>query len=334
MEREGRVVPATLVTPVGVPSPPAWVALHGITRPGRSHPGLQRFTRAVAAAGVATIVPEVPEWRELLLRPDLTAATVTAGIAGLRETGIAVDRPVGVVGFSFGAPHAIATASHPELASEIGAVASFGGYADLEATLRFMMFGHHEWGGCTHRLLPDPYGRWIVAGNFLTHVPGFDEAGDVAAALLELGRISGDVGAYAWDPVYDPSIREMRARVAAPRRPLFDEFATESTSRRPDVDPEWPSRLAAAARSVVPSIDPVETLGEPQAPVTILHGFRDNLIPFSEAHRLGRVAGGADTTVTVTRLFGHSGQDELRLGEALRELPPFARTLGRLLYMV
>ena len=34
-----------------------------------------------------------------------------------------------------------------------------------------------------YRMDPDPYGRWIVGGNYLTRIPGLEDAGDVASAL-------------------------------------------------------------------------------------------------------------------------------------------------------
>ena len=70
VDRDGTPVPTTLLTP-GSPAPnlPAWIILHGITRPGRAHRQLVRFTRALAETGCAVLVPEVPEWRALDLCP-------------------------------------------------------------------------------------------------------------------------------------------------------------------------------------------------------------------------------------------------------------------------
>lgn len=332
--RGGLDVPATIMRPADDPDPPAWVVLHGITRPGRAHAQLLRFTRSVATAGVATIVPDVPEWRELQLRPDLSAPTVMAGLDGLRAAGLSSNRPVGVIGFSFGAPHAIAAAGQPALANNIGGVAGFGGYLDLESTFAFMMSGHHVHEGESHRVHPDPYGRWIVAANCLTAIPECADAADVAEALHTLGAHSGDVGAVASDPIYDPVIREVRERVAPERRAIFDQFATASTDVAPEPDRDWPALLAAAARSLDPRIDPATQLADTPCPVTLLHGYRDNLIPFSEAYRLSEAIGRPDTSVTVTRLFGHSAQDPVRIGEALRAIPAFTRALARILSMV
>ena len=108
--RGDRTVPATLLHPTRrIRRPfPAWILLHGATVPGRDHPQLVRFARSVAHTGAAVMVPEVPEWKALQLAPGLTTPTVRAAVPALRGVPGVADRPVGLVGFSFGAPHAIA----------------------------------------------------------------------------------------------------------------------------------------------------------------------------------------------------------------------------------
>lgn len=336
LDREGVAVPATIVRPEGPERGlPAWIVMHGITRPGRAHTQLRRFTRAVASAGIASIIPEVPEWRELRLAPHLSTPTISAAVRGLRDTGLARDAPLGLVGFSFGAPHAIVSASHPTLSGDIAGVCGFGGYCRLDTTFRFMMSGRHEWAGESFRLEPDPYGRWIVAANYLAAIPGHEDATDVADGLRELAACAGDVGASSWDPVYDPVIERIRDGIAGERRPLFDRFA-----QRSDVPPNLEEHsalaeaLAEAARAIDPMIDSAAALSEVDAPLSILHGRSDHLIPFTEAYRMREVLRTADPEVTVTRLFGHSAQDAFPFASALRELPMFARAIDRVLRLV
>lgn len=340
LDRGGVDVPATVVRPAGaVRDRPAWIVMHGITRPGRAHAQLVRFTQAIASAGITTIVPEVPEWRELRLIPHLSSPTIRAAIDGLLHAGLAPDRPMGVVGFSFGAPHAIASAADPDLKERIGGACGFGGYGDIESTFRFMMSGRHEWGGVQHSLRPDPYGRWIVAANYLTAVPDHADATDVADALRRLAAFAGDEGAASWDPVYDPMIVELRASIAEERRALFDLFARPSnTPEGSTADVESPAELAEglalASRSVDPGVDPTSALAHVEEPVSLLHGRKDHLIPFTEAYRLQAALTSTRPDVTVTRLFGHSAQDSFPFGKAFREVPAFVAAIDRVLRLV
>lgn len=337
LDRDGVQVPATLVRPRRtMERVPAWVVMHGVTRPGRAHQQLVRFTRAVASAGLAAIVPEVPEWRALRLAPDLSRPTVAAAIAGLRDTGIVRDEPVGVIGFSFGAPHAIAVGGDPILSDLVGGVCGFGGYCGLESTFRFMMTGRHEWRGERYVHRPDPYGRWIVGANYLTAVPEYQDAVDVADALRALATHVGDLGAPSWDPANDAAILEVRAEVHESRRDLFDAFAptSEASPAAHEDAAGLAEDLAHAARQLHPQLDPTPALAEVHVPTHLLHGRMDHLIPFTETFRLNEALTSVQARLTITRIFGHSAQDRFPLARALSEIPRFLKALDGLMRAV
>ena len=220
MDRSDGVVPATLFLPPSRHRPlPGWVVLHGVTRPGREHPAIQRFARALASTGAAVLMPEIPEWASLRLAPERAVPTILASILALSARPETEAGDIGLVGFSFGAPQALVAASDPSVAGHLSGVFGFGGYRDLAETLRFQMTGHFRWQGEDLYLRPDPYGRWVVAGNLLTAVPEYSDAEDVSAALLELATIAGDRRVEAWDASFDPVKESLRARIATPRRP-------------------------------------------------------------------------------------------------------------------
>jgi len=308
-------IPATLITPRRLDGAiPAWVVLHGITRPGRTHKQLVRFTHAVASGGCAVLVPEVPEWRELDLAPGLTLPTVRAALGYLEDFGVsAKEGGVGLLGFSFGAPQAIAASGDPSVRARVSGVAGFGGYCDLERTVAFQFTGRHDWAGEKHHLRPDPYGRWIVGANYLTAIPGLEDHEDVARGLRRLAAAAGDRGIPSWAPDLDRDKQEVRAGLPERAHEVFDLFAPHS-SRDPDpvAGREMAHALAAAGRSVDPYVEPAPQFPDVPGPVHLLHGRQDHLIPFSEALRLeGALPPGVVVSATVTRLFGHSAQDPL-----------------------
>ena len=333
LDRNGTAAPATLVRPRNSSRDlPAWVVMHGITRPGRAHEQLVRFTRALAHAGIATIIPDVPEWRDLDLAPGLTTPSIAAAVQWLRGSGVVRDEPIGVVGFSFGAPHVIAAWADARVCDDIGAACGFGGYCSMRRTFHFMMTGQHNTGSTTEYLRPDPYGRWIVAANYLPFVPGHEDATDVAEALRTLAKHAGDVGAASWDPIYGPKIDELRRSVAEERRTLFDLFAPRSGAPVADAEAAaMGEQLEEAARRTEPAIDPTPALAEVTGTVHLIHGRRDHLIPYSESELLASTLSGGTPRLTVTRLFGHSAQDPFPLFASAVEIPRFARALGEVL---
>ena len=333
IDRDGTPLRATLVRPA-VPSRdvPAWVVMHGITLPGRFHAQLVRFTRALAHAGIATIVPDVPEWRHLKLRPDLSVPSIAASVRWLRNSALIRDEPIGVVGFSFGAPHAIGAWADPKLRDEIGAACGFGGYCSLRHTFRFMMTGRYNIGGKEAYLKPDPYGRWVVAANYLTAVPGWEEATDVAEALRTLACHAGEIGATSWHALYDPIIHDLRGSIAKERQNLFDLFAPGSKADSPRHEAFLiGEQLEEAARLTDPALDPTSALGAVKGTVHLLHGRMDHLIPYSESQSLATALRGASPRLTITRLFNHSAQDAIPTWRSVVEIPRFGRALGSVL---
>ncbi len=339
LDRGDRQIPATLLTPAGVRRPlPGWVVLHGSSRPGRFHPVLLRFARSLASARVAVLVPEVPEWRDLRLAPELTTPTGRTALGALEEAAATGPGPFGLVGVSFGCPQVLIAAAQPDLAPRLAGVAGFGGYCDLPRILRFQMSGFHEWKGREYQASPDPYARWIIGGNHLTSVPEYSDAEDVAQALWHLAMEAGERRIPAWEDSYDPIKEELRRGIAQQRRWLFDLFAAP-TGVEPDPEAirEFVPRLAVAAEKASPLMNPMPFLKKIKPQVKLLHGKRDRLMPYTETLRLqGCFPEEKGVEATITDLFAHSDQGE-RLHSIRAEAQEglkFTGALKRVLAMV
>jgi pimeloyl-ACP methyl ester carboxylesterase len=306
---EGEDRDATLFLPETRRPAPGFVVLHGLTVPGRHHTSLRRFAQSMAAAGAVVMVPDVPAWREL--RIDTKAAGETIAAALRHVASLPQVRPdgVGVVGFSFGATQALITAADPSLHGVLRGVVGFGGYCDLGRSVRSMMTGEHEWNGVHERLDPDPYGRWIIVGNYLTRVPGYEHMEAVRAAAHELAVEAGRLGKYAGDADYDPLKATIRARLSPDEQRIWDSVAPPAGQGPADVD--FARRLAAdfaaAALDMDPGLDPRPHLPHVRARVVLAHGLEDRLVPYTESLRLfERLPPATRPTVTITRLFAHS----------------------------
>jgi pimeloyl-ACP methyl ester carboxylesterase len=338
IERGDRSVPATLYYPDHLPAPvPGWVVLHGVTRPGRHHPTLLRFVRALAGTGAAVLVPEIPEWRELCLAPDEAGATIRTSVLHLAERGEALPDRIGVMGFSLGVPQVLLAATDPSLRGRLRGVAGFGGYGDLDRTIHFLFRGEHEWEGRVHETDPDPYGRWIVGGNYLTRVAGFEDAGDVAHALLSLAREAGDLQVGAWEACYDSVKEGLIKEIHPSRHDLFRAFAPPTGHAPPkELSSMLVPVLADAARAAAPHAEPGSFLERISVPVRLVHGRGDRLIPFSETLRMAEAfPSTADIRVYLTGLFAHSQMDSAAGAEGgVEEQLHFLRILSDLLMLV
>jgi dienelactone hydrolase len=337
--RDGSPVSATLFLPAtprhGLPG---WIALGGVSRMGRFHPQLVRFARALAATGAGVLVPDVPEWRRLRVSPRATAPTLRGCIEAMANQPEIDTGKYGLIGFSFGAPQVAVAAARDELADHVAGIVLFGGYCSLLRTLTYQLTGCHEWEGCDYTGSPDPYGRYIVASNYLTDVPGYEDAGDVAEALHRLAEAASDHRIKAWEPFHDEMILELRASLPARRRDLFDDFARTSASTRgtrPEAG-DLAEKLAEACGRVDPLLEPLGDLGRVDLPTQLIHGRGDRLIPFTEGLRLmDGLPAHARRGATVTRLFDHSSDTApTSLATRVVETAAFLRALNRLIATV
>ena len=340
IERSGRKLPASLLLPraaarraaaAAARRPiPVWVVLHGITRAGRGHPYLDRFARAVASTGHAALVPEIPEWREIELSTEATASTVAASLRALEGRPGLDGRQVGLVGFSFGAPQAIIAAADPALAGRVAGVVAFGGYCSVEESARFQFTGVHELDGRQESLAPDPYARWVVGANYLTRIPGHEDACRVAEALRALAAYTGDNDLLATDPELEPERLRLAAALVPGERSIFEALAPAAGTLP---DPVRGARMAAGLGDVmagIPELNPLPFLTRLNVPVRLLHGAADQLFPYTQTIKLGRVfPPGADVTTTVTGLFAHaSGQERSSPLHTAREALRLLRALA------
>jgi dienelactone hydrolase len=339
--RGGERVPATVFRPGRRPDRPrpGWLVLHGLTYTGREHPGLIRFARAVAATGRVVMVPDIPEWRALRVAPAITVPTIQAAIRALHDRPDIEPTRTGLLGFSFGATQALVAVADPAVARLLRGVVAWGGYHGLDALFHFGLTGEFELDGVRQRLEPDPYGCWVMSANYLTHVPGYEDHAELAAALHQLAIDAGRRRLPAWDPAYDAVKRRLRADLPAPQRRTFDTFAPlTSTPRTVTADHvALAHALARAAARTDPLLEPAAFLPRVAAATLLAHGRDDRLVPYTESLRLARALPAAGLRgVTVTALFEHSGATQHGLGPAgmAVEAARFVGVLQRMLGLI
>ncbi len=312
-----------------------WVLLHGVTRAGPHHPAVARMALALARAGRVVLVPNVAAWRRLDLDPAPAQDALARAAAHLHADPTTLPGGATLVGLSFGCPQALRQGVRLARRDLARAVVCFGGYASLRDAVRFAMTGRCGSATRAERQRPDPYGRWVVAANYLHRIPGYGGAEGVSAALREMALTAADRGVQSWDPSYDDAKDRLAATLDRGDRDLFRLFAPPS-DREPDavVADGVARRLADAARATHPDLalvesangdgsvsGPIASLGA-LPPVRLFHGRRDRLIPYTETVALERaLRSRTDVKATVSGLFSHSGESE----GALRRLPEAVR---------
>lgn len=330
--RDGREQPATIYKPRGKRPGKTWIVLHGITYHGSRHKGLMRFARSLAASNHVVFIPEIIEWTQLHVAPELAAPTIKAAVDALSRRDDVDPERIGVFGFSFGATQTLLSTTDADLARRLKVAVAWGGYADIQRVLHFAMTGDHEIDGVQSHIDPDPYGRWIFAANYLTRVPGFEDMERPAKLLHQLAREAGRSGIYAGDRAHDPMKAELANKLSGRERDVYELFAPIGTH-----DVKAAAELGdKLAETVIPldGMDPRPYLKNISVPAIITHGRDDRLIPFTESMRLQRsIPDNLLKDFTITSLFSHSGGTEPNLGAVglVREAGRFTAVLNRIL---
>lgn len=157
----------------------AMVLVPGAAALGRDEPRLKALARTFARAGVAVLVPELPEVRRLRLsRADAEGvASALRHLAGRKQC-----VPLGMAAVSYAVAPAIIAVLKDDLAPRVGFVVGIGGYRDAESVIRFATTGtfRPRDDGREHRREPSSYARWAF---LVANAGRLDNPGD--AYLLE-----------------------------------------------------------------------------------------------------------------------------------------------------
>jgi pimeloyl-ACP methyl ester carboxylesterase len=261
---------ARLYWPTDVSAAPAIVVAHGVHRLGMDEPRLVGFSRALAADGLIVMTPQLPALADYRV-DDSDIATIGDSARALAQATGA--RQVGVLGLSFAGGLALLAAADPGWRDAIAYTIAVGAHDDLARVMRFFVTGDAPRpDGTIERLAPHEYGALVVA---YSHVDDFFGAADSERARQAIRLYLGERSSEA----------KALAATLAPesRRKMQDIF---------DQRREWlaPALLAEIERhgDELRRVSPHGQLGGLRAPVLLLHGAGDNVIPAIETLWLER----------------------------------------------
>ncbi len=245
----------------------------GVHAEGIDEPRLTKLARDFAATGIAAVTPELPDLLEYRITPRLPDLIEDAALWVANNRALAPDGRVGVVGISFsGGLSVVAAGRASGLRDRLAFTVSFGGHGDLGRTLSYLCTGllpdgtrhpPHDYGvviillNAAHLLVPPEQVEPLRAGirTFLQRVAHRHGGSREGRRRLRRGHRDGTrrSGPRAAELLHCVNTRDV-ARLGPMLLPLVD-----GVTHGPG---------AVAERSPAPS-----------APVFLLHGADDNVIP-------------------------------------------------------
>ncbi|MDI1429260.1 alpha/beta hydrolase [Polyangium sorediatum] len=303
-------------TPVG-----SLLLVPGLHYLGPLDPRMDRFARILATAGLTVLAPRLPDFTSLVLGEGVFDDLSRAFSALLALPGRPPGRP-GVFSISFGSLPSLWLAARSRLASEVGTLIVFGGYADFGDTLRFCIHGRP---GAAH----DPLNRPVVFMNLLPWLHDKpDDPAPLVAALRKYVEATWGRPEMKVDGKWQVIARAVADELAPAHQPLFYAATGVSGDTKALVD-------AALGRSgdAFTWLDPGPLLGDIRCPVHFIHGADDDVIPYEQAFALAkRLPAGVCQGIHVTGLYGHTHKADA--GTTLRGVPALVREGATLLKML
>jgi dienelactone hydrolase len=276
----------------------------GVHAAGIDEPRLVGFARDLASLGHPVLTVELPDLEQYEITTRTTDMIEDAAAWTMRRAEYSGrDGRIGILGISFGGGLSIVAAGRPAIRDGIAFVLALGGHADLPRTLKYLCTGVQADGSTRP---PHDYGLAIVllgAAHLVVPPPQVQPLREAILSFLEASRL---------EMVDKPkaALEFARAKTLAQTLPEPSRTYMGYVNDR-DVARLGPVLLPhVGALGGDPSLSP-ERSPLPAAPLYLLHGTDDNVVPAIESTLLARYAAahGAHARALLTPLITHAEVD-------------------------
>ena len=313
----------------------------GVHMDGIDETRLVGMAEDLAATGYAVVTVAPPDLRQFRITPANTDVIEDAAAWIASQPDLAPDGKVGMVGISFSGGLSIVAAGRPALRDRVAFVMSFGGHGDLARVMRYLCSGSVPEAPAASSIAdvvrggdslvmrpPHDYGVTVVLLTFADRVVPADQVAALRAGISIFLRASS----LTLVDMTQAEAEFARARAYAATLPEPSRTLMTHVNERA-VDQLGPLLLPVveqlASANDVRALSP-ELVDPPRAPVFLLHGSADTVIPpletlFLAAHLRDRVP----VYALLSGLITHAEVDRSAAAADVWELTRFWRDLMR-----
>ncbi len=293
----------------------------GVHAKGIDEPRLMKLARDLAAGGTPVVTAEIDDLLHYRITPKLTDSIEDAILWVGADRGLAPDGRIGVMGVSFAGGLSIVAAGRPKVSPHVAYVFSFGGHGSLPDVVRFLCTGVQPDGS---KRVPHDYSVVVVLMNTAEQVVPPEQVGPMRAAIMS--NMQAQHLAMVDQKAAAAELKRTQAMTAAlpePARTLMTYANTRNVAALgpillPHTDTITEDPALSPARSTTVT-----------APVFLLHGADDNVVPAIESRRLAVVlARAAPVHLLVTSLITHAEVDRPPTAGEVWEMIRFFRAIG------
>ncbi len=289
----------------------------GLHPSGIDEPRLVALARQLSASGIAVVTPDIPDLSRFAVTPAITDAIEQAAGWLAAEPRFAPDGTVGLMGISFSGGLSIVAAGRPSLRDKVAYVFAFGGHGDLPRVLRYLCTGEEPSPGASaldariggDRPRPPPphdYGLAVLTYGLADRV--------VPAA--QVGLLKGAVHRFLLASALDRTDKAGAAREFGALRTLASTLPQPASTILTYGNDRDVVHLGARLLPFIgayggdaPALS-ASRAPKPSAPVFLLHGLADNVIPADESlHLADDLRGHVPVRLLLSALISHAETD-------------------------
>lgn len=278
----------------------------GVHRDGIDEARLVGLAEDLAATGFGVLTIAAPDLQRFKITPQVTDVIEDAVIWASAQPRYAPDGKVGLLGVSFSGGLSVVAAGRPSIRDHVAFVMSFGGHGDLARVMHYLCSGEvvgdlerakhsSAVSGADHVSVhpPHDYGVAVVLLSLADRVVPADQVAALSRGidgfLLASSLALTDVPAAV--KVFD-EMKAYAATLPEPSRTLMTYVNDRAVDKLGPV--LLPVADALKDHPAMPALS-AERADPPTAPVFLLHGVDDNVIPSVESvllaeHLRGKVA--------------------------------------------
>jgi dienelactone hydrolase len=294
----------------------------GVHASGIEEPRLVGFARHLGSIGHPVLTAELVDLKQYAITPRSTDMIEDAASWLLRQQQLAPEGRIGMMGISFAGGLSIVAAGRESIRDRVEMVMSFGGHGDLPRTLKFLCTGMQPDGS---ERAPHDYGVAIIllgVADLVVPPAQVQPLRESILTFLEASRL--DMVDKARSQQTFVRARELTSELAEPARTLMGYVNDRQVARLGPILLPHISEIGGD-----PALSPSRS-APPSAPVYLLHGADDNVIPAIESVLLARELRdrGAAVHQLATSLITHAEVDHT---PSPREVWNLVRFWGKLL---
>ena len=278
----------------------------GVHSMGIEEPRLTALARDLAGSGIAVMT---------MALPDLMGYQITARSADVIEDAVAwmatqpavaPDGRIGMIGISFAGGLSLVAAGRPSIRDKVAYVVSFGGHGDLARVLKYLATGEAVQAPGVKTIPPHDYGVAVILYAAADRVVPPDQVARLRDGIRTF-LLASQLTLVDLDQA-NAMFAKARAMEAGLPEPSATYLKWVNERNVKEMGPLLAPHLGLEAD---PAASPERAPDVPTAPVFLLHGDEDTVIPAAEsvvlAERLRER--GADVRLLLSRIITHAELD-------------------------